>query len=97
MPSTGGTLANEHPENPKNLENRRTVLHFPPSTSIVNSRDPEIAESIGTSHSPTVALRIGEKLPPLRSLSSTDSTEGGSAVMASPLTTAPGVPVRRRT
>ena len=60
-------------------------------------RDPEIAEFIGTSHSPTVALRIGEKLPPLRSLSITDRTDGGSAVIASPLTTAPGVPVRRRT
>ena len=55
------------------------------------------AESIGSSHSPTAALRIGVKLPPLLSPSSTESTEGGRAVSASPLTTAPGVPVSSRT
>ena len=36
------------------------------------------------------ALRIGVKLPPLRSPSSTASTDGGSDGSASPLTTAPG-------
>ena len=58
---------------------------------------PVTAESIGSSHSPTVALRIGVKLPLLRSLSSTDRTDGGRAAIASPLTTAPGVPVSSRT
>jgi hypothetical protein len=48
---------------------------------------------MGSSHSPTVALRIGVKLPPLRSLSRTESTDGGNAAIASPLTTAPGVPL----
>ena len=64
---------------------------------MVSRREPVTAESIGISHSPSVALRIGVKLPPLRSASSTDSTDGGSAVIASPLTTAPGVPVSSRT
>ena len=41
--------------------------------------------------------KIGVKLPLLRSPSSTASTDGGSEVSASPLTTAPGVPVSRRT
>jgi hypothetical protein len=59
---------------------------------MVRSRDPVTAESIGSSHSPMVALRIGVKLPPLRSLSSTPRTDGGRAAMASPLATAPDLP-----
>src|SRR4029078_7695427 len=74
-----------------------TCEHQDLPRSIVSTRVPLIAESMASSHSPSAALRIGAKLPPLRSPSSTDSTDGGSEVSASPLTTAPGVPVSSRT
>src|SRR5262249_29204064 len=45
--------------------------------------------SVASSHSPSVALCSGLKLPPLRSPSSTPSTDGGSDESISPLTTAP--------
>ena len=61
--------------------------------STVSNREPVTAPSIGSSHWPTVALLIGVKLPPLRSLSRMPSTDGGKAVIASPLTIAPGVPL----
>src|SRR3982751_168509 len=58
-------------------------------TVIVSVRDPATACSVGSSHSPIVALWSGLKLPPLRSPSSTPRTDGGSDESSSPLTTAP--------
>ena len=52
--------------------------------------DPLTACSVGSCHSPSVAFLSGLKLPLLRSASRTPSTDGGSAVSDSPLTTAPG-------
>src|SRR5439155_4629352 len=59
-------------------------------TVIVSVRAPLTAWSVGISHSPSGALCTGLKLPPLRSPSSTPSTEGGSDDKISPLTMAPG-------
>ena len=67
------------------------------STVIVRMREPETALSVGISHSPSVALRSGEKLPPLRSASITASTDGGSDDSFSPLTTPPASWLSRRT
>src|SRR5262249_20729801 len=64
---------------------------------IVSVLVPLTACSVASSHSPSVALCSGLKLPPLRSPSSTPSTEGGSDVSVSPLTTAPASELRSLT
>src|SRR5882672_4648747 len=58
-------------------------------TVIVTVREPLTRCSVGSSHSPTVALWSGLNVPPLRSPSSTPRTDGGSDDKSSPLTTAP--------
>ena len=57
---------------------------------MVSTREPLTACSVGSDHSPSVALLSGLKLPPVRSASMTARTEGGSEESTSPLTTAPG-------
>src|SRR5438309_4105110 len=58
-------------------------------TTMVSVRDPLTACSVGSSHSPSVAVCSRLKLPPLRSASRTERTDGGKDESASPLTTAP--------
>ena len=59
------------------------------SSESVSVREPLTACSVGMSHSPSVARAERTKPLPLRSPSSTASTDGGSADSGSPLTTAP--------
>ena len=76
-----------HDQKRINEESEPGVSSARPEWSASARRD--TAWSVGISHSPSVALSRGLKFPPLRSASSTASTDGGSDDSSSPLTTAP--------